>query len=153
MPQERETQERETKLDRNARRRLRRWRRRAQVVAPLLAVPAMLGLLILSVDLIEYQPSASARAASTSATARFEKTGEQALVVEPQTVSSLSVVDSAAIGPAGFDPAAVASASVIDGANPIAATRSTGGEDGASADAARFVDPMHDASATGQPAR
>jgi hypothetical protein len=147
MPQERETQERETKIDRDTRRRLRRWRRRAQVAAPLLAVPAVLGLLILSVDLIEYQPSAPARSASRPAAtqARFEEAGEQALVVEPQSVSALSVVDSPAIGPDGFDSAVVASASVIDGANPIESTSPIG--------AARFGDPMRDASATWPPAR
>ena len=130
MPQERDSQGRETQTDRSTRRRLRRWRRRAQVVAPLLAVPAMLGLLILSVDLIEYQPSPPARSDSPreASAVRFDKA--HALEVEPQSVSALSVVDSLAVGPDGFDSAVVSSASVIEGA-----------------------DPMRDASATSQPAR
>lgn len=50
----------DSREDRLAMRRARRWRRRGQIAAPFLAVPVMLGLLLLSVDLIEYQPSTDA---------------------------------------------------------------------------------------------
>ena len=46
--------------DRMALRRTRRWRRRARIVVPFLTVPVILGLLVLSVDLIEYQPASRA---------------------------------------------------------------------------------------------
>ena len=38
------------------RRRARRWKRRARIVGPLLSIPLLLATLVLSVDLIEYQP-------------------------------------------------------------------------------------------------
>ncbi|MAG33366.1 MAG: hypothetical protein CL908_21020 [Deltaproteobacteria bacterium] len=43
--------------ERQARRRTRRWKRRAHIVGPLLGIPLLLGTLLLSVDLIEYQPT------------------------------------------------------------------------------------------------
>ncbi len=83
--------------DRLARRRVRRWSRRAKIAGPLLAVPAILALLILSVDLIEYQPQKQSRRASerpAPIATRHSATHPDAIVVEPQSVSSLSVVDS-----------------------------------------------------------
>ncbi|MEZ4281696.1 MAG: hypothetical protein R3F21_18995 [Myxococcota bacterium] len=53
--------------DRRARRLARRWQRRTRIAAPFLVVPAMLGLLVLSVDLIEYRPSREAERASAPA--------------------------------------------------------------------------------------
>ncbi len=50
---------RESNEDRLARRRARRWSRRARIFAPFLAVPGMLGVLMLSVNLIEHRPDAS----------------------------------------------------------------------------------------------
>ena len=38
------------------RRRARRWKRRARIAGPFLGVPLLLGTLVLSIDLIEYQP-------------------------------------------------------------------------------------------------
>jgi len=49
--------------DRLAKRRVRRWKRRARIAGPFLAIPAMLGLLVLSVGVIEYQPTRPARPA------------------------------------------------------------------------------------------
>lgn len=51
----------ESNDDRLARRRARRWSRRARIFAPFLAVPGMLGVLMLSVNLIEHQPAVSRR--------------------------------------------------------------------------------------------
>ena len=58
--------------DRRAMRLARRWRRRARIAAPFLVVPAMLGLLVLSVDLIEYRRSPKPDRAS--APTRSERT-------------------------------------------------------------------------------
>ncbi|MBK7950535.1 MAG: hypothetical protein IPK00_17700 [Deltaproteobacteria bacterium] len=57
MPDARESNE-----DRLARRRARRWSRRARIFAPFVAVPAMLGVLMLSVNLIEHRPDANRKA-------------------------------------------------------------------------------------------
>jgi len=38
------------------RRLVRRWKRRLRIAAPFLSVPLLLGMLVLSVDLIEYRP-------------------------------------------------------------------------------------------------
>jgi len=35
---------------------VRRWRRRLRIAAPFLSLPLLLGMLVLSVDLIEYRP-------------------------------------------------------------------------------------------------
>lgn len=83
--------------DRLARRRVRRWSRRAKIAGPLLALPAILALLILSVDLIEYQPQKQSRQASerpAPIATRPSATHPGAILVEPQSASSLSVVDS-----------------------------------------------------------
>ncbi|HPG24691.1 MAG: hypothetical protein H6748_11880 [Spirochaetaceae bacterium] len=42
---------------RRARRRARRWKRRARIAGPLLALPLVLGALALSIDLVEYRPA------------------------------------------------------------------------------------------------
>ncbi len=42
--------------ERIAKRRERRWKRRGRIAAPFLALPILLGTLLLSVDLIEYRP-------------------------------------------------------------------------------------------------
>lgn len=79
------------------RRNLRRWQRRARIAGPFLAVPAMLGLLVLSVGLIEYQPQKSHRTASerpAPAALRRAPADGEAILVEPQDLSSLSVVES-----------------------------------------------------------
>ncbi len=105
------------------RRRVRRWSRRARIAAPFLVVPAILGLLILSVDLIEYQPQTSPRAASqptAPVATRHAAARPEAVIVEPQAVSSISVVDSP-----------------HSSASPLP----SGMEVGASADAARFAHP------------
>ena len=46
----------ESPEERMQRRRARRWKRRARIVAPFLGVSALLATLAISVDLIEYQP-------------------------------------------------------------------------------------------------
>jgi len=46
----------DTPDERLQRRRARRWKRRARILGPFLAVPLLLAALSLSVDLIEYQP-------------------------------------------------------------------------------------------------
>lgn len=46
---------------RSHRRLVRRWKRRLRIAAPFLSVPLLLGMLVLSVDLIEYRPEASPR--------------------------------------------------------------------------------------------
>ncbi len=87
--------------DRRAMRRARRWRRRARIAGPFLVVPAMLGLLVLSVDLIEYQPSpASDRASATArpgrvaapATSAFPDGSTRPLPHAPESALSVSVV-------------------------------------------------------------
>ena len=110
-------------IERVGRRRVRRWSRRARIAAPFLVVPAILGLLILSVDLIEYQPQKSPRAASrpTAPVATRHTAGRsEAVIVEPQGVSSISVVDSP-----------------LSSASPLP----SGMEVGASADMALFAHP------------
>ena len=47
----------DTPDERHQLRRVRRWKRRARILGPFLAVPLLLGVLALSVDLIEYQPA------------------------------------------------------------------------------------------------
>jgi hypothetical protein len=87
--------------DRTAVRRTRRWRRRARIAAPFLVVPAMLGLLVLSVDLIEYRPSREAgRASERPRPARALKPAPTADVLgrpmpeAPEAALSVSVVGS-----------------------------------------------------------
>ena len=46
----------DTPDERLQRRRARRWKRRARILGPFLAVPLLLAALSLSVDLVEYQP-------------------------------------------------------------------------------------------------
>lgn len=84
--------------ERRAARRARRWQRRARIAAPFLAVPVMLGLLILSVDLIEYHPTG--RTDRTDAPTRPAASTRRATHVETmgvaqESVLSVSVVDSA----------------------------------------------------------
>jgi len=91
--------------DRLARRRARRWKRRARIAGPLLAVPAILALLALSVDLIEYHPAKPAarpdalRSEPPAAKAPASATpmGADALGVTPFV--SVSVLDSTYPGP------------------------------------------------------
>jgi hypothetical protein len=86
--------------DRLALRRTRRWRRRARIVAPFFAVTVVLGLLVLSVDLIEYQPASHAdrpdaplhTAAPEAPTAPGTEGG--AIGLAPGAVLSVSVVES-----------------------------------------------------------
>lgn len=103
--------------DRIGRRNIRRWTRRARLAAPFLAVPAILGLLVLSVDLIEYQPQKSPRPATdrqAPVANRPVPIRSDAIRVEPQDLSSLSVVESplSALSPAskgmasGIEPGA-----------------------------------------------
>jgi hypothetical protein len=86
--------------DRLVMRRERRWRRRGRIAAPFLAVPVMLGLLLLSVDLIEYQPSTDAdpaksgnRDASPASPTR-PAAGPSPIGLEPDFALSVSVVES-----------------------------------------------------------
>ena len=46
----------ESPAERRARRRVRRWKRRARMAGPFLGLPILVGALALSVDLIEYDP-------------------------------------------------------------------------------------------------
>ena len=98
--------------DRRALRRTRRWRRRARIAAPFLVVPAMLGLLVLSVDLIEYRPSPQSDRASTPP--RSERAAPSAADARsgsmshaPDAVLSVSVVDAPASPSAGTPRLAV----------------------------------------------
>ncbi len=83
-----------------AMRRARRWRRRARIAAPFLAVPVMLGLLLLSVDLIEYQPSTDAEGPkarsqnAAPATPASLAAGRAAMGLAPESALSVSVVES-----------------------------------------------------------
>ena len=113
-------------IERVGRRRVRRWSRRARIAAPFLVVPAILGLLILSVDLIEYQPQKSPRAASSPTApvaTRHAAARPEAVFVEPQGVSSISVVESplssASPLPSGIEVGASADAALV--AHPGAA--------------------------------
>ena len=54
-------EQRETIVERTERRRMRRWKRRLQALAPLLALPAVFGLLALSVNLIEFRSTPKPR--------------------------------------------------------------------------------------------
>ena len=86
--------------DRLALRRTRRWRRRARIVAPFMTVPVMLGLLVLSVDLIEYQPASHADRpaerprATAPATPTAAAAERRAMELAPEAVLSVSVVES-----------------------------------------------------------
>lgn len=60
-----------TREDRSRKRFIRRWKRRLRIAAPFLSLPLLLGVLILSVDLIEYEPEqADPRASGTPVPAR-----------------------------------------------------------------------------------
>jgi hypothetical protein len=83
--------------DRMALRRARRWHRRARIAAPFLAVPVMLGALLLSVDLIEYQPSADAerpKAPQRTAVHAPPASDLDAIEFAPDSALSVSVVES-----------------------------------------------------------
>ena len=137
-------QSEETKTDRAARRRIRRWKRNARAAAPLLAVPAMLGLLILSVDLIEYQPGASAKPARppSAADERHAESGLQTFPVDPQSVSALSIVDSSALESDALGASVVGSTAMpIEAAMQSGTPPSTGMELDLARDAARLADP------------
>jgi hypothetical protein len=56
MPETNLPDRHESPEERMQRRRARRWKRRARIVAPFLGVSALLATLAISVDLIEYQP-------------------------------------------------------------------------------------------------
>lgn len=84
--------------DRRALRLARRWRRRARIAAPFLVVPAMLGLLVLSVDLIEYRPSpesddASAPPRSERAVPGASDGPSESMSHAPDAALSVSVVE------------------------------------------------------------
>lgn len=84
--------------DRMALRRARRWRRRARIAAPFMALPVMLGLLVLSVDLIEYRPSSHAHRPNerppSTAQATRNAPGPGAMGLIPEAALSVSVVAS-----------------------------------------------------------
>jgi hypothetical protein len=86
----------ESQADRLARRRARRWQRRARIAGPFLVVPAMLGLLVLSVDLIEYQPAEPAEPAqmrSPAKTAARPGPERETMMQAPEAALSVSVVE------------------------------------------------------------
>lgn len=86
----------ESQADRLARRRARRWQRRARIAGPFLVVPAMLGLLVLSVDLIEYQPAEPAGLAKSrprAASAARPGPEREAMMQAPEAALAVSVVD------------------------------------------------------------
>lgn len=56
MPEANLPDRHESPEERMQRRRARRWKRRARIIAPFLGVSALLATLAISVDLIEYQP-------------------------------------------------------------------------------------------------
>jgi hypothetical protein len=49
----------ETPAERLQRRRGRRWKRRGRIIAPFVGVPLLLATLLLSVDIVEYNPQES----------------------------------------------------------------------------------------------
>ncbi len=53
--------------DRISQKRARRWKRRGRIAAPFVAVPATFLLLVVSIDLIEYQPAPEKRSAASVA--------------------------------------------------------------------------------------
>jgi hypothetical protein len=65
----------ETPDERQQRRRVRRWKRRARIVAPFLGVPILLAALALSVDFIEYRPQP-----------KRERLSDQPIRIEPDRV-------------------------------------------------------------------
>jgi hypothetical protein len=86
----------ESQADRLARRRARRWQRRARIAGPFLVVPVMLGLLVLSVDLIEYQPAeptGSAKNRPRAASAPRPGPEREAMLQAPDAALAVSVVD------------------------------------------------------------
>ncbi len=109
----------DTQEDRLARRRARRWRRRARIAGPFLVVPAMLGLLVLSVDLIEYQPAEPSEPVKTrprSTIAADPGPAREAMVQAPDAALSVSVVE--APMPAAMRPGVPAWVGESSGAAP-----------------------------------
>ncbi len=87
--------------ERLARRRARRWQRRARIAGPFLAVPAMLGLLVLSVDLIEYRPAARSDgplARTRAASPVKPGPARDALIQAPVAALAVSVVEAPRAG-------------------------------------------------------
>jgi len=79
--------------ERRARRRSRRWKRRARIIGPFLGIPVLLGALALSVDLIEYQPAEKPdRLTDRPIPASVLEKQKQAEKARPNSVSSTSVM-------------------------------------------------------------
>jgi hypothetical protein len=97
--------------DRQSQRRARRWRRRARIAGPFLVVPAMLGGLLLLVDLIEYRPAAKSRPSTVptlAATGAKPSPSRDAMIHEPDAALSVSVFEASVPTARGtFEPAPV----------------------------------------------
>lgn len=112
----------ESNDDRLARRRARRWNRRARIFAPFLAVPAMLGVLLLSVNLIEHRPDGSREEASSNRRTPALHAADHRPARAPS-----APIERDAVG-ASVDPHALSQASVIAGAVGVDMPLATGVE-------------------------
>lgn len=97
--------------DRQRHRRARRWRRRARIAGPFLVVPAMLAVLLLLVDLIEYRPAAKSRTTTVGTrptTAAKPSPSRDAMIHDPEAALSVSVFEASVPTTRGtFEPAPV----------------------------------------------
>ena len=74
-----------------ARRRARRWKRRARIAVPFLGLPLLFGTLALSVDLITYTPTPEPAKPPYRATPPAQQTTPDARLPTPSTVLSTAV--------------------------------------------------------------
>ena len=93
MPETNLPDRHESPEERLQRRRARRWKRRARIVAPFLGVSALLATLAISVDLIEYQPQPAKQRLSDRPMPAAVTQPRSALAIAPRaSVSATSVV-------------------------------------------------------------
>ncbi|MFO0688869.1 MAG: hypothetical protein U0900_09185 [Myxococcota bacterium] len=125
----------ESNDDRLARRRARRWERRVRLFAPFLAVPGMLVVLVLSVNLIEHRPDPATRGPASSARRpAATRPSEPAHAASAPSVPTSGGVDSAQVdGHALSAEAVIATAVAAD--MPLAAGVGTADESTALFDA------------------
>ena len=81
-------------------RRTRRWKRRVRIAAPFLCLPPLVGVLMLSVDLIEYQPQRPRERLNDRPIARTEPAPTR--------------VDRASLAPGSSPSISVSASSVVD---------------------------------------
>lgn len=78
----------EFRKERLLRRRARRWKRRARMAGPFLAIPLLLGALMLSVNMIEYDPQPERHRLSDRPVAVVEKQQERPIHPKASAQSS-----------------------------------------------------------------